>query len=68
MVATKNKNNLFANRFFGLGMNVRRILYNFQHAKKIDLNLVLLMVLIAATSSFVGLLRGPLFFGAIIDV
>jgi len=32
MVAAKNENNLFANRFFGPGMNVRRILYNFQHA------------------------------------
>ena len=31
MVAGKNENNLFANRFLGPGMNVRRILYNFQH-------------------------------------
>ncbi len=29
-----NENNLFANRFFGPDMNVRRILYNFQHANK----------------------------------
>jgi hypothetical protein len=30
MVAVKNENNLFANRFFGPGMNVHRILlYNF---------------------------------------
>jgi hypothetical protein len=34
MVAAKNENNLFANRFFGPGMNIRRILYNFQHANK----------------------------------
>jgi hypothetical protein len=27
MVAVNNENNLFANRFFGPGMNVRRILY-----------------------------------------
>ncbi len=34
MVAAKNENNLFTNRFFGPGMNVRRILYDFQHANK----------------------------------
>jgi hypothetical protein len=34
MVAVKNENNLFANRFLGPGMNVHRILYIFQHANK----------------------------------
>jgi hypothetical protein len=34
MVAAKNNYNLFVNRFFGPGMNVRRILYNFQRANK----------------------------------
>jgi hypothetical protein len=32
--AAKNGNNLFASRFFGPGMNVCRILCNFQHANK----------------------------------
>ena len=34
MVVVKNEINSFANRFFGPGMNVCRILDNFQHVNK----------------------------------